>query len=255
MRRGFSEGLRTTLASPIAAAILGVLGFASAVISALADTASAAVVASVVLVMLTAYLVHALRVESAFDGPYKVLDSVTDWDLRDPRGYVAHVTKTQLVRFYYRTPVVSDKAWNDTGCDPFLDYQADHGFKVGRTITHGKEKHVIVQLYSAGERGQERRLVSYRTERQQFPEPYDEWIELEQSQRGPSALTVMFPLNSPPHNVRLFRSRNNTTVDLELPTEQDRKVYRLPKVHMRPGEKYILQWDWEERSAPKEEAE
>jgi hypothetical protein len=248
MRRGLTEGLKSALTSPIAAASLGLLGFASAVIGALADEAAAAITAAAVLVALTALLIYALRVKAAFDGPYKVLESETLWDLRDPDGSVAVMTKTQRVRFYYSTPVMSDRAWNDTGCDPFRDYSADHGTKVGTTINHGSEYHAIIQLYSQAERGDDRTLASYRTERDQFPKPHDEWIELKQSQRGPSAMTVIFPTHRPPHNVRLWRSKHNRTVELNLPTEGGRKVYRLPKVEMAPGEQYILKWDWQPRS-------
>lgn len=236
------------MASPRTAVALGVLGFASAALTAVADAASAAIVTAAVLVLLTALLVHSLRVESAFDGPFKILDSVTEWDLRGPRGSLAYVTKTQKVRFYYRTPVVSDRAWNDTAADPFADYQADHGIKVG-TSSQGKDRYVIVQLHQPAERGQERTLVSYRTERNQFPRPHDEWVELQQSQRGPTAMTVIFPKDHPPFNVRLESSRDQRTIELELPSEGDRKIYRLQKVDMMPREKYILHWDWEPRIA------
>ena len=246
MQRGLSEGLRTTFASPVAAMVLGVLGFASAAVAAFADATAAALVSAAVLVLLTALLVHALRVESAFDGPFKVLDSLTEWDLRDPRGALAYVKKTQRVRFYYRTPVVSDTAWNDTASDPFSDYRADHGVKIG-TANQGKDRHVIVQLHQPAERGDERTLVSIRKEHDQFPKMHDEWVELQQTQRGPSAMTVMFPRNSPPCNVRLYSSRDQRTIDKELPTEAHRKVFRLEKVDMKPDEKYILQWDWEPR--------
>lgn len=247
MRRGFHEALQATVASPVAAIGLGLLGFCSAVISALADTTAAAITAAAVLVALTALLVYALRVEAAFDGPYKVLASETTWDLQDPDADTVVVTKRQQVRFYYQTPVVSDSAWNDTACDPFSDYNAEHGEKVGPTVRHGAEHHAIIQLHTPAQRGDERELVSYRTERDQFPKPHDEWVELRQTQHGPSALTVLFPAQKPPRNVRIWRSRHNRTDHVELPEEQGRKVYRLPSIAMKPGDQCILKWDWEPR--------
>lgn len=248
MRRGLQEGLRAALASPWAPLALGLTGFASAVVSALADPNAAAITTAVVLVALTALVVYALHVEAAFDGPFKVLESEIIWDLTGPCGRELVVTKRQQVRFYYRTPVVTDRAWNDTASDPFSEYDAEHGEKVGSTTQHGSDYEVIVQLHHAAQRGDKRELVGYRRQRDQFPKPHDEWIELRQTQRGHlSALTVLFPEETPPHNVRLWHARDDRTVDVDLPEEQGRKIYRLRGVDIKRNDQYILKWDWQSR--------
>lgn len=251
MSRGTSEGLQSVFASPTTGVALGVLGFVSAVLAVTADETALALVTAAVLVGLTALTVYGLRVNAAFDGPYRILESETTWDLRDPDGSEAEASKTQTVRFNYKTAVVQDTASTDTGDDPFAENSANHGDKLGHTIQRGNEYHAIIALHKEGQRGDEATLVSRRIVRDHFPKKHGEWIEITQSQRGETALTVMFPGKRPPHNVRIRSSRKDRTTDAgrDLRQEAGRMVYRLSKRKMKRGERYLITWDWEPRQS------
>ncbi len=198
--RAAFEGLGI-FASPTAGVALGAVGFLSAVLTVLTDATAAAIASAAALLAVTALAVYALRVNAAFDGPYRVLESETIWDLQDPDASKAIATKRQNVRFNYKTYVAQDTATTDTGGDPFAGYSADHGVLI-TTFQVGAAHHALIKLHAEGQRGDEARFVSHRPLHNQFPKDHDEWIEIEQSQRGKTALVVMFPSNRPPHNPR-----------------------------------------------------
>jgi hypothetical protein len=233
------------LASPITGAALGVVGLVSTVIAALSDATAAAVVTACIFVALTAVVLFALSVNAAFDGPYRIRVSEIEWDLRDPDASEAVCTKRQTVKFNYKTPVVQDTATNDTGVDPFAGYVCEHGTLIA-TFPRGADHHAIIALTIEAQRDDERVLVSRRTVHDQFPKERGEWIELTQSQRGRTSLTVLWPSSRPPHKPRLWSSRpdREREIDGEVVTEGGRKVYRLKKRRMKRGEVYRISWDW-----------
>jgi hypothetical protein len=252
--RGLAHVLKATAGSPLAGAILGAVGFVTAVISALSNAVAAAIATAALLAVVAVLLIRAQRLEAAFDGPYKILECDVTWDLGKDDASEALATRRHKVRFYVRTSVVSIRATNTSGNDPFAEFKADYGVKIGPTKTRGNEwRHAVIWLHKEAEPAYKPVTLTHEyTERDAFPDLHDEWIRLDGTQHGPSSLTVRFPRARPPLNVRLRRTHNGHDQETDVAAEDlrdegDRKVYRLSKPKMKPGEEYRLIWDWEPR--------
>ena len=257
--RGLTEALKAHAASPMGGVVLGAVGFITAVISALSDETAAAIATAAMLAIVAGLLIRSQRLEAAFDGPYKILECEVTWDLRDD-ARTAFATRRQRVRFYVRTSVVSIRATNTSGRDPFAEFKADYGVRIGPTKSRGDEwRHAVLWLHREAKPATEPVTLRHEwVERDAFPEPQDEFVRLDGTQHGPSKLTVMFPPGRDPLNVRLRRSHNGheheTDVQPDHPdqgshlTDQGgRMVFTLARPKIKPGEEYRLIWDWEPR--------
>ena len=246
-RRAGSEGFLALFGTPTGAAVLAAVGLVGAVVQALSDETAAAIVTAAILLLLTALAVYALWVNAAFDGPYRILQSATTWDLKNPDGSEAEATKRLTVRFNYRTKLLPETASTDTGVDPFREFSAEHGRQVGDAIQSANEWHAVILLHHEAQRGDKRELVSKRVMRDQFPRQHGEWIEMTHSQRGKTTVTILWPPSRPPLRPTLWSSRTDRTVSIadELVDQGGRMTYVLNK-RARRGERHRIQWDWAE---------
>lgn len=192
--------------SPVFNAAIGVAGLALAIVSLLSSTLVISIALIAAVVILAALAMLAVWAEAAFDGPYRVLDSETKWDLRDPDAATTVVSRRQEVEFNYRTWVVPVTASNDSGHDCLATIKADYGSLHGETKLLDGTHHAVIWLNKESEPGKRGALKHEYTEIGCFVRPQGESIAIDGSQRGKSSLLVIFPAARPPLNVTCYRT-------------------------------------------------
>jgi hypothetical protein len=243
--------LETWAKSPVFNAAVGVAGLVLAVVSLLSSTLVIGIALIAVVVILAALAVLAVRAEAAFDGPYRLLDSETRWDLGDPDAKSTLVSRRQEVKFNYRTWVVPVTAYNDTGYDCLATIKAKYGSLHGDTKVLDGWHHAVIWLHKESEPGKHDVLEHEYTEVDCFTRPQGESIAIDGTQRGKSSLLVVFPQARPPLNVTCYRTykgrrREKRSLLKEIRDFAGRKAYRISRRRMKLGETYIVEWDWEE---------
>ena len=216
----------------------------SVTLAAVANPIAGALVAGGLFVLVVALIVYMLRQRAYFDGPYRVLRSHCIWDLHEPGGDSATVTKNLEVEFNYEAIALSDHAWGDG--DQFANYVCEYGTPLEPRVRDGRTEYVLISLPAPKKRGEKTKLVSHRTVIGSFA-GHTEWVEYELKQRSQSSIIeVRFPSDREPRNVRLQRKSDGPTQDVtsSLDAEGDRKVFREELRRSRKDAVLKLTWDW-----------
>jgi hypothetical protein len=224
--------------------LLAVIALISVVLAAIVDPIAGALVAGGLFVLVVAFIVYVLRQRTNFDGPYRILSSHCTWDLHEPDGEIATVTKSLEVEFNYEAIALSDHAWGDG--DQFAKYVCEYGKPLEPRVRDGLTEYVVISLPAPKKRGEKARLVSHRTVTGSFSED-TEWVEYELRQRSRrSIIEVRFPEGRVPREVRLQRKSDGRTknVTASLEAAASRKVFREELRRTRKDDVLKLTWDW-----------
>ena len=170
------------------------------------------------------------------------------WDLEDPRGDTALVTKTMEIEFLRdNVVVIEDPAWGDG--DLFAAYSCEPGKHVD-TYDYEREKGrcALVRINPPASRGETRRFESRRTVTGGFRQD-DEWIEIDAGTCGGSlTVRVIFPSDRPPRNCRWSRLKGGKAKDVTSESssrpEDGRHESYVRVTRANPDELYRLVWTW-----------
>lgn len=216
----------------------------SVALAAIVDPVAGALVAGGAFVLVVAFVVYVLRQRASFDGPYRVLNSHWVWDLDEPEGQVAVVTKTVEVEFNHEVISLSDHAWGDG--NQFAGYECDYGKPLEPRVRDGVAEYIVIALPAPRRRGERAKLISRRTVTDGFPES-TEWVEYELRQKSErSTVELRFPAGRRPRSVRLRRRDDGPIEDVtdSLETVGRRQVFREEVKRTRRDDVLKLTWDW-----------
>jgi hypothetical protein len=243
-RAALRDALDQITAGRIGELLLAVIALISVGLGTLVDPIAGALFAGGMFVLLVALAVYVLRQRANFDGPYRVLSSRCIWDLQDPDGRDAIVTKTLEVEFNYEVIALSERAWGDGS--QFAEYECEYGMPLEPTIRDGPVEYMLIALEAPRKRGEQAKLVSRRTVRDAFVED-TEWVEYDLRQKSRSSgIEVRFPAGRAPEKVKLRRREDGATEDVTdmLEDSGNRKVLRVEVRRPPKGARLKLSWDW-----------
>jgi hypothetical protein len=238
------EALDQVFAGRAIELLLASIALISVILAALVSPVAGALVAGGLFVVVVTFVVYILRQRAYFDGPYRVLSSHCTWDLEEPDGKGAVVTKRLEVEFNYEAIALSDHAWGDG--DQFAKYVCEYGTPLEPRVRDGRSEYVVISLAAPKKRGEKATLVSHRTIADSFLDD-TEWVEFELAQRSKiSTIEVRFPAGRKPREVRLRRKSDGRTreVTSSLEPAGARLVFREEVRRTRRDDVLLLTWDW-----------
>jgi hypothetical protein len=237
------DGVDATLARPRAAALTTAAGAISALIAALVSPWAGSVAVLILSAVLAAILIYALKQRAAFDGPYRVRSDQTQWDLADPTGQTATVTRSLDVVFNFSTFVIEDFAKGDG--DQFATYACNIGHEIHKHHQADRQR-VLVLLHRKYERNEAATLQTTRTVTGGFP-GIEEWIRLSLDRSSDSSgMRVIFPEGRRVTQVTLTERRpgHETTTAAEIKQVGARQEFELPPKKRKHGPEFDLRWSW-----------
>lgn len=183
---------------------------------------------------------------SQSQGLYEVLEYESVLDLKDAKGRLALLSKSQQVRFLQNNIIAyQDQAWGDG--DIFADYKCSPGKAVDR-YREGHRYHILISLRQAKQRGDIEVFNISRKLRNGFAKSVEEWqTEINHPTKNLS-VSVIFPRSRPPKRLYLIEQNQNRSIVLgpetrhRLPDGREKVTCRINSPQL--FEAYILQWEW-----------
>lgn len=236
-----AEGLGV-LGSQRTAVAVGLLGLITSLLTALVSPIAGAIAVLLLTGLFLTVLAFALQARTLYEGPYRVFEDRTVWDLADRSGEVATVTRSVDVEWNYPCYTNTEKAAGDGNL--FAEFECNYGTKI-HEFTRGDEHRALILLDYPATRGKKQFLESTRVSRGSFLGS-DEWASLTVDKPSDaSELTVIFPADRLPRQTRL-KLGNGAEQEIELmPVDgstRKKLSYRLRK--SRVGDEIEFSWSW-----------
>jgi len=179
-------------------------------------------------------------------GLYEVLEYESVLELKDAKGRLALLSKSQRVRFLQNNIIAyQDQAWGDG--DIFADYQCSPGKAVDR-YREGHRYHILISLRQAKQRGDIEVFNISRKLRNSFSKSIEEWQTEINHPTKDLSVSVVFPRSRPPKRLYLIAQNQNRSTVLgpetrhRLPDGREKVTCRINSPQL--FEAYILQWEW-----------
>lgn len=179
-------------------------------------------------------------------GLYEVLEYESVLELKDAKGRLALLSKSQQVRFLQNNIIAyQDQAWGDG--DIFADYRCSPGKAVDR-YREGHRYHILISLRQAKRRGDIEVFNISRKLRSSFTKSVEEWQTEINHPTKDFSVSVIFPRSRPPKRLDLIEQNQNRSTALgpetqhHLPDGREKVTCRISSPRL--FEAYIVGWEW-----------
>jgi hypothetical protein len=177
------------------------------------------------------------------------------WNLQDDGS--AHVFRRKKLRFAHDDAILVYDWYQSDGKSTKPVYKPEGSKEVHKFVSDGR-RFTVVALDRPRNRGEECEFVSERTSERAFEKNPDRVIARALDPTGLLSITIRWPKNRPPKEVRIIR---RTDADRGMPTSvrphkaRDGRMEETVKV-LRPqlGERVGMEWDWEPSPKPVSQA-